>query len=755
MNIVGKDHPINDARGKVSGQLRYTADQSLPHMLYASMVFSSIPHGKVLSVDASEALKLKGVHAVFDCFNAGKYRFNRFKSMVIQGELPEEEQVFSSYVRFVGDRVGAVVAVSQEIAEYAASLIKVNYESYPAAFSFEDTLAAVNALPGENPIKDEFTMETGEKAAENEESIRISVTTELARLHHAALEPHSCIASFDPNSRELSILSPNQSVHGIRLVVSDMLSLPYSRVSVKKAVMGGSFGAKQEWFLEPVASLLSYRLARPVKLVYSRADCMRSTICRGAMRAVTEGEFLPDGTLRSVHFDILLDAGAYLGNSLAYIRTLYGKMFRCYRVPYGSMHGRVISSNTPVSGAFRGWSGPEAAVFLEHLMEKAAETLRLDPIELRLKNVLLPGEKDHKSGISMENVKTAECLRLGREKFQWERKKAEDAVFNAKNHRFRRGIGVGCGGHGNTYFPRYLDFAAAELRMCEDGSFIADLSLHDHGCGTTTAFQMILSEVLCVPPVQIMLKEADSSHCPYDFGCFASRTTYVVGKAAELCARKMRKKLLEAAAAIHQIPEEELYFDGAVLRSKKDEKLRISYREIGKSAIALLRHEIFAREEYEVDNNPGVTGTHFAHVEVDTWTGSTKILDYLAVHDLGTAINPAMCRAQIQGAVQQGCGAALSEELVIDARGNATHSLSKYYLFNAPELPEIGVILVEDGSSRSGPFGAKSIGEVSFVPPQATIMAAVNRALHADLSVLPFSQDRIVQLISERETNET
>ena len=748
MRLIGVSHPIQDAQGKATGRTRYAADLELPHMAHIAMVFSSIPHGYVTQVDASQALAVEGVFGVFHCFNTSEYRFNRYRSQYSQNLIPEEP-VFARRVRFVGDRVAAVAARDLETARRAAALVKVEYQELPHALTFEEALEGVNCLEGETPLKDEFTLEVGTPPASAEELVEVTAHTELGRLHHAAMEPHVCVAEYDPDLDELTLRSPNQSVHGIRTVVADMLEMPYSRVRVVKTTMGGSFGSKQEWTVEPVAAVLARQLRRPVKLVYDRAAVMRSIVCRGPMRAELTMRFHQDGTLASLALELLSDAGGYIANSADYVRTLVGKMFRCYRVPYGRAHVQLVSSNTPVSGSFRGWSSPEVALILEHTMEKAAKALNMDPVQLRLKNVLLPGENDPKSGLPMEEVRTRECLLQGAERFEWEEKRREDAAFNAENPRFRRGTAVACGGHGNTYYPRYNDFADVEMRMCEDGSVQVEVSIHDHGCGTGMAFQMIVAEALELPVDMVRLKEADTAHTPFDFGCYASRGTFVIGRAAQLCALKLRDEILAAAAQKLDTTLDRLYFDGPTVRSKDDSAVNLSYKDVSWYALGTLRRELTAQEKHAVSSNPGVTGTHFAQVEVDTWTGLTRVLNYLAVHDVGQSINPEMCVAQIQGAVQMGCGAALREEIEISPKGQGTCSLSKYHLMNAPDLPDIQVELIQDGRSLDGPYGAKSIGEVSFVPAAPAVAAAVNQALSSDMGRIPMTPDRILEQIAK------
>ena len=683
---------------------------------------------------------------VFHCFNTSPRKFNRYRSRFSQ-ELPEEERAFTDYVRFVGDRIGAVAAVSRDAAEKAARLIEVEYEELPYSVGFDDTLAGKNCLNGQSPVVGEFSAEHG--TPPDADCVDVESLTQFPPIHHATMEPHVCVADYDPFQDQLTIYSPNQAVHGIRTTIADYLEMPYHRVRVVKATMGGSFGAKQEWFTEPVAALVAKQLGRPVKLVYTRAEAMTCSVVRGAVRASVRGKYLPDGALASLDVELVLDAGAYVGNANDYIASMYGKLFRCYRVPHVRYHARVISSNTPVSGAFRGWSAPEEALFMERNLDAAAVKLALDPVELRLRNVLLPGDTDQKSGLPMEDIRIRDALLRGRELFAWDELLRADKAFNAASPRYRRGVGVGCGGHGNTYYPRHNDFGEARAMLNEDGTVQLAVTVHDHGCGTVTAMRMIAAEALDMPDRDIRLDEGDTAFTPIDFGCFASRTTFVLGKTVYNAACALRCTIRDRASELFGLPREALYAEGAAVRSRLDPDAAIPYREVARAVMLRLRRNVTAEAGFANETNPGVTGAHFAHVEVDTWTGFTRVLDYLAVHDIGQAINPGMCAAQIQGAVQMGCGSALCEELVVGKDGRCTSSLSKYHLFLAPDLPNIRVELLMDGRSAEGPYGAKSIGEVSFVPAAPAVCSAVNNALGSELGVLPFTPDRILNYLTE------
>ena len=720
-------------------------------MAYLALVHSTVPHGHVRAVHAEKALALEGVYGVFHAFNVAQRAYNRYRSNYDQDSLPQEEFVFNEYVRFIGDRVAAVAAKDQETADRAARLVEVEYEELPFSVGFDDTLSGANCLPGETPVKDEFHLAFGEAPAE-EGLIEVISETEIPRLHHATMETHCCVADYDAYAKKLTVYSPNQAVHGIRLVLSDLLDLPMSSVRVVKSVMGGSFGAKQEWFTEPVAALVAKQLGRPVRLVYTRGESMSCAVVRAAIRARTRALFTPDGLIRSLRMELVLDAGARIGNSTDYVRSLGGKLSRTYDIPHVDYTSRVISSNTPVSGAYRGWSAPECAIILERMMDVAARQLGIDRVALRTRNAILPGAMDRKSGVPMEDIRLRDILERGREEFRWEEKAAEDAAFNASQARYRRGVGVGCGGHGNTYFPRFKDYGQCRLQLNEDGTVQALLTVHDHGCGTVEAMRMIIAEVLDLPDTAISLPEGDTDVTPLDFGCYASRTTYVLGRAAHDAAEQLKNLLFDCTAELYSVERADLYAENAAVCSRRDPDFRVPYAELAKKSLRAFARNLSADAQFSNTSNPGVTGAHFAHVEVDLWTGFTKVLDYLAVHDIGQPINAGMCRAQIMGAAQMGCGAALREKLTVDAKGRCIESLSKYHVFLANDLPDIQVTLLTDGKSQNGPYGAKSIGEVCYVPAAPCVCSAVNDALGSSLGTLPLDPDCILKyLAKERE----
>jgi xanthine dehydrogenase molybdenum-binding subunit len=498
-----------------------------------------------------------------------------------------------------------------------------------------------------------------------------------------------------------------------------------------------------------VAAAAALALGRPVRLVFSREQVFASTVSRAPMRLAVETAFTRDGLLKSVTVDNTLDAGAYLGNSVDYCHAMSKKFFRCYRYPHLKYSARAVITNSPVSGAFRGWSSPESAIALEHNLNQAARQLNIDPLELRLRNAARAGDMDISLDISLGNFRLADCLERGRDRFAWAERKKRVARHNQPGRRHLRGLGVACGGHLNGYFPKLNDFAEAGLRMTEDGAALLNVTLHDHGCGTVTAFKMIVAEALGVSDDMVRAGEGDTAATPFDYGCFSSRTTYVIGRAAYNAAVLLKERLEAAAARLTGRPREGLRAEGGQVRDAGDPAFAMTYAEVSQGSLSRLQEELSVTAQYINKSNPGVAGAHLAEVEVDTATGLVRIVDYLAVHDIGQAINRAICVGQIQGAVLMGGGAALCEKVGLDRQGRATRSLKDYHLINAFEAPNIEVELIEEGET-DGPFGAKSIGEVCHSPVAPAIMGAVNDALGTAACVLPLNPDAVVKLLKEK-----
>ena len=662
---VGKSTPIHDSLGKVTGRLKYCADMKSDDMLYMQILFSPIAHGIVNSIDTSKAEKLPGVVKVLTYANTPKKLFNRGR-VILNDKMPDQEQLFTDHVRFIGDRIAAVIAENQEIAKKACSLIEFHIHPMNPLLNVFDSLKEEAVKIHDEGNSFNFD-KTGFGDYESAEGDVIVSDTSIQRVSHIAMETHCAVAHYSVEEDKLTVWSPSQSVFGIRSIVSNLLDMPLSKVRVVKMKMGGSFGSKQEWIVEPLAAYAAKVCNATIKLVYNRAETIKSTMLKHPVFAHTESKFLKDGTLTGIDMHCILDSGAYQTVSPGYAKAIYYKLARVYDIKNLNYQAQTVCTNLPVSGSYRGWSSPESILIIENHFNKAARELGIDPVELRLKNILEPYAINKIENYNMGNTRLKDCLLKGREAFGWEEKKRRLAQQDS-NARFKRGIGIALGSHYCGFYPRRADMGALTMKMHEDGSLSVNICLHDHGCGTVTVFKSIIAEVLSLSPDKITINEGDTDYNPYDFGCYSSRTVYVLGKAAELCAEKLLIKIKETAAKMLDTPVSNVSNDKDRLYIINEPENCLTYSDIVLYSLKQLEKDIYVDYEYQAVSNPGVGAAHFAEVEVDTYTGLIKVLDYLAVHDIGKALNPALCIGQIGGAVQQGMGIAFSEIVRIDAK---------------------------------------------------------------------------------------
>jgi xanthine dehydrogenase molybdenum-binding subunit len=420
----------------------------------------------------------------------------------------------------------------------------------------------------------------------------------------------------------------------------------------------------------------------------------------------------------------------------------------------------VVYTNTPVTGGTRGWGAPEIFAAVETHLQRAAEEFGIDPVELRLKNLVHPYDNDPIKKISLGNARIIDCLERGAEAFSWKSRYNRPA-YNRPGYnqpggegRVRTGVGVACGAHKNGMFGRFPEHSSMVMKMHEDGSFTLNTGLHELGCGIVTTIRLIAAETLGVAPETIEVTEADTESGPYDFGTFGSRVTYVSGACAREIAELMKAKIIDSASIIFAASPHKVVADRGWVWPLDREHEKKPFHEIARRAKTDHDSDIIVAHTYHGKSNPGVYGAHFAEVSVDILTGMVQVIDYLAVHDIGKAINPGMVEGQIHGSVQMGIGYALSEEVKIEENGAAKNSsFREYHLLNAPAMPHVSTLLIEEGGD-DGPFGAKSIGEIATVPVAPAVVNAVNHALRGlitePLTSLPLTPEKITEAVGLR-----
>ncbi len=749
---IGKSMSNDGAYGKVTGNTKYCTDLDAYGMLHMKCKAGEVTHGMVRSIDVEEASKLPGVRKIYTYENTPDTHFDRGRVSAYETFVPSQEKLFDRHIRFYGERVAAVVADTVEIAEKACRLIKVEYEELPAAISVED------ALKEDAPrIHEEGNVRQAPAAGYGnyEEAVgecRFQTEAHIGRMTHLSMETQCARARYDRSNGKITIWGGFQTVFGVRSTVADFLEMPYSKVRVVKTTMGGSFGCKQEMVIEPLVAYAAKDLKADVKLVYTREEQIVNTMLKHSLDAKVESKVTKDGEVQGIKVDITLDSGAYQTISPSYTKTIGGKLGKVYRMNNIEFSGRCVCTNTPVNGSFRSWGSCEATMSVESHWNYVAKQLGIDPVEFRLKNVLAPQAREVMHGASVANVRFKDCLLQGRERFGWEERKEECSRKNQEQKRYRYGVGMALCSHTSSFYPYQTDVASAYARIQDDGSVIVHVPIHDHGCGTVMAMKKIVAEILEMDLEKVELNEADTENMPYDYGCYASRTVYTLGRAVKTCAEELLIKAKEVAGLKLGCTTSIVRYEVGEFYAEINPDTKITMKDVWEYAIHVLGRDLYNATTTNVTANPGTGAAHFTQVKVDTYTGQVEVEHCLSVHDIGKAINPDMCRGQVGSGIQQGIGMAICEEIKIDPRTGRTliTNFKNYEVANAFEMPDYDTLFIEE-EELTGPFGAKGIGEVVIAPIAPALTAAVNDALGTNLMKLPLTPPVILDAIEKEE----
>ena len=751
-SVIGKGRPIKDAALKVTGQKQYIDDMSFTGLLHAKILYSPKAHARITSIDTSKAEAYPGVKAVACYKNAPQVRYNSAVRF-IENELPATERIFDDTVRFVGDRVAAVAAETAEIAEAALKLIEVTYEDLPVITDVEEA-ARPYAYPiheGGNIVGEAYVnagdVEKG--FAESDHVISDRFTTQA--IHPAAMELHAAVADWHYDNK-LTIYGPCQNTFGWRVILGRIFDLPYNKIRLITPAIGGGFGGKLEMTMEPVAALLSKMTHRPVKIAYSRKESMLSARVRHASVGYVKVGYMNDGRINAVDIRMYTNTGAYASSALNVSGAMSHKVFKTYKIANMRFKNNPVYTNTPIAGAMRGYGSPQAYFGMERLFNTIAHNLDMDPAEIQRINLVDPDSLDPCYFQSLGNPRPKECLEKVLKLINYDEAMAEMEASKKENGRYRIGVGVSCGVHGNNCFGAHRDVTSLMLKMNEDGSAILYTGSHDMGHDPAGTQIAIISEVLGIPIDRIDAVQADSDVCLWHLGDFASRGTYIVGKAAYNTAQKMKKELQIQASELLEVPAEEIALKDNKAFWEKDPGKSVTIPEVMLHCQRDHAKELVVSDRAVAESGPTSYGLHACKVRVDTETGKVELLDYAAVHDVGNIINRLMLEGQLQGGIHMGLGYALTEEVKWDDEGKPlTFNLGKYHILKASEMPKLHIDFVYGGEGEpGGPYGAKSMGESPVVPVAPTVLNAISNAIDCEINDLPASPERILKVLKEK-----
>ncbi len=772
LKTIGTSVTRPDAYDKVTGGQHYPVNFSMPGMLHAKILRSPYPHAKILSIDTSAAEKLKGVKAVLTYKEIAQRPFtpvyfvpSQAKSMVL------DWVVMSDRVRWAGQPVAAVAAVTADIAEAALELIDVEYEELPAVFDPEQAMQdgapqLWENAPGNIAKNPSFAFGDLEAGFAEADHIFEGVY-QTQRVHTCYMEPRVCVVETDTQGR-VKVLSSMQHTFGLREKLAFALGIPESQVNVvKPTYIGGGFGGKLDLgYIEPVAALLSLKSGKPVRAEHTRGEDFISTT-RNPIKVYLKTGVKKDGTFTARQIKSTLDCGAHAthGAEVIMVHGLYGTLFP-WKCANQTWEGLTVYTNNMIGGGYRGYGAPQGCFAVESQNDEICETLGLDPLEFRIKNTHKEGDPHPVlPGHLLNTYRLQECLEKGAERIGFKNRQKAGASPGNKKH----GIGFAC--HplwvsGCVGFPDIYEHSGAVVKLNRDGTATIVSACVDLGSGQTTMLAQVVAEELGIPTDAVKLAYADTDTAPFDAPTHASRATYSAGTATKAAAVAVKKRLFQAAAAIMEANEADLVLEDGKVMVKGDPKSAVPMTEIIERAESPFiqmteqgpapttiaeKGSIIASVSMAPPSNPSPCAAEFVEVEVDTDTGEVKVLRVVYAHDIGRVFHPKSAEGQVEGGFQQGMGYALMENILFDQETGACLSgdFLDYKIPTAVEMPrKIESIFIES-IEPTGPFGAKSLSELCTIVPAAAIANAIYNATGVRIKDLPITPEKILRALGK------
>jgi carbon-monoxide dehydrogenase large subunit len=738
---IGRSLPRREDDRLLRGAGRFVADLGRPGQLHAHFVRSPVAHARLLGVDTAAALAVGGVAGVFTALDLPAGTLPPFL-----WDTPPEKLVAvlrpllrpchppllpADRVRYAGQAVAVVLAADRYLAEDAAELVEVDYDPLPAVTDPEAALAAGAPLVHDgwdDNVAVRFEVRRGD--AEGALAAAPVVVRERFAVQRQAplpLETRGALADYDPDAGLLTLWSTTQNAHPLRRAVSRVAGLAPERIRVVAPDVGGGFGGKGVLYPEDlIVALLALRTGRPVKWVEDRAEHLRSAIHAREQVHHVELGLDGEGRLLALRDRFVVDSGAFnpLGLVIPYntIAHLQGP----YRIPSLEAVATAVLTNKVPAAPYRGAGRPEAVFAVERAIERAARALDLDPVELRLRNLLRPDELPFRAGILYRD---GEPLVLDGGDYPAALRRAAEladyaGVKAAAADGRKVGAGVACYVEGTGIGP----FEGAQVRVERDGRVLVRTGACSQGQGHATVLAQVCAERLGVDPGTVTVVGGDTAGLERGWGTVASRSAVVAGNAVAAAALTVRDQAVAQAAAMLEVAETDLVVDDGRVAVAGAPERGLELGELARAAEAG-GAELAAVEYFEPPTVTWANGAHAAVVEVDPGTGEVRVLRYAVVHDCGRPINPAIVDGQVRGGVAQGIGGALFEELVYDEEGQLlSGTLADYLVPTAADVPPIALAHAETPSPLN-PLGVKGVGEGGAIPGPAAIANAVEDAL--------------------------
>ncbi|SKA97726.1 CO or xanthine dehydrogenase, Mo-binding subunit [Caloramator quimbayensis] len=767
MKEVKKSIPKIDGIGLLKGRPAYTMDFAAKDSLVIKILRSPHAFARIKNIDTKKAEYLPNVKCVLTYKNVPRNIVTR-AGQGYPEPSPHDKFILDEYVRYIGDEVAVVAAEDEETALKALKLIEVEYEVLEPVLDFEKAEGHKSIIHPEkechemfpigfNPTKNiaaEYNMHYGDvdEVLKGCEYV-VKKTYYTHAQAHVTMEPHCSYSYMDIHGR-INIISSTQTPYHVRRIVAEALGIPIEKIRVVKPRIGGGYGGKQALHGEFYTALITSITGRPSKLEYTRQEVFESSYTRHPMKIdVTMGAD-KEGNIKAIDMHILSNTGAYAEHALTVFMVAGSKTLPLYNkaeaVRFG---GKVVYTNHTPAGAYRGYGAIQGNFALESTVDELSKMCNMDPVDFRAKNMIreketspifrIMGEGTEGVDMIVESCKLDYCLDRAKEICGYEYKKK-----NNKSSDKVRGIGCAIAMQGSG-IPA-IDMGSALIKLNDQGFFNLLVGATDIGTGSDTILAQIAAEGIGVGVDKIIVYSSDTDLTPFDCGAYASSTTYVSGNAVRKAALKMRDMIIEEGAKQLGCSAMDIEFDGNMIKTKDGKE--ITLKELSTNLFySKNQKQLISCESFCGEVSPPPFLTAFAEVEVDTKTGKVDLVDYTVVVDCGTPINPALARVQVEGGIVQGIGMTLFEDVKYAENGKLLNS--SFLTYRIPTRMDIGKINVEFAESYdpTGPYGAKSVGEIGIDTPPAAIANAIYNAVGVRITKLPIKAEDILKALKEKE----
>ncbi|MBT4576437.1 MAG: molybdopterin-dependent oxidoreductase [Candidatus Cloacimonetes bacterium] len=770
---VNHSIPKVDGRGLLKGASAYTDDLAVESALIVKLLRSPYAFAKIKSIDTKKAHKVEGIECILTYKDVPRIPITR-AGQGYPEPSPKDKFILDNYVRYVGDEVAIVAGTSEKVVDDAIKLIEVEYEVLEPVLDFEKAIGHKSIIHPEKEIYTMFPMGLDVKnniACSYMDTMIVGdvektlaecdfVVSERYYTHaqqQTAMEPHTSTAYIDVQER-LNIISSTQNPYHTRRIIGEALGKPLRDIRVIKPRIGGGFGAKQQVHNDLFTAIVTLKTGKPSKCFYTRKEVNESTFTRHQMRIDVQLGADKEGDLQAFDMQILSNTGAYGEHSLTTFMVAGSKLLPMYNKAKAlRFEGKVVYTNKCSAGAYRGYGAIQANFAVESAMCELAAKLKMDPVELRLKNCIREGESspvfsvmgEGGEGIAqvMESCKLDYCIKRGKKLIGWKKKFPSKQITANKI----RSVGTAIAMQGSG-IP-LLDMGAAVLKLNDDGFFNLLVGATDLGTGSDTVLSQIAAEAIGVPVDRIVITSSDTDTTPYDVGAYASSTTFVSGNAARKAGLNMREKLIEEAAkALHVVHKDDVIFSDCTFKIKDSDE-SITLKELSEGLYYKFgadMKQLIASGSNTSPKSPPPFMAGFVEIELDTETGKVDILDYVAVVDCGTTINPNLAKIQVEGGILQGIGMAMYEDVIYSDDGKMqTNNFMKYKIPNRKDVKKITVEFAES-YDPAGPYGAKSVGEIGIDTPLAAIANAIYNAVGVRIRSVPLTPEKILNGIKSK-----